>query len=122
MSTTDDLLRAYLEEMRAAQKREDDGVRAALGSLTSQIQLLGLKMDSQSALQNERFSGLAARVDKLEKNDETTGNHNVDALNKQLAEAKAGRDKLIGWFVGGSGILITGVGSVIWYLLTKGAH
>lgn len=124
--TTDELLKDYLQKMTERQRAEDEGVKSALGSLAAQVQLLGLKMDSQASLQSERFSGLAARVDKLEKNDETTGSHNIETLNKQLADAKAGEKRIMGYVIAGAGSLLlmglSGAGAVVWFLISKGTR
>ena len=40
------------------------------------------------------FKGLDSRISKLENTAETTGNHNVAALNAQLAERRAWGSKL----------------------------
>lgn len=64
-------------------KREDEGVKTHLANITSQVQLLGQKLDSQNTLMSERLAGLSARIDKLEEDVEDTGVHNLDRLREE---------------------------------------
>lgn len=69
-------------ETSQAERRsnEIEGVRAAVGNLAAQVQLLSQKIEAQNALWNERFTGLAARVEALEKDADDTSKVNVETL------------------------------------------
>lgn len=72
-------LLAYLEKS----ERAEDPVRAALGTLTSQVTLLGQKLDANHVIVSERIAGLSARVDKLEDDVEDTGVHNLSIAREE---------------------------------------
>ena len=122
---SDDLnkrLAAYLDAMGG--ESDPFALRKAVADCSNQIQLLGLKLDNHNTLIGERIAGISARVEKLEQAEETTGSHNIDALNKQLAEAKASEKRILGYVIAGAGSLLllglSGAGAVVWYLITKG--
>lgn len=77
-----ELLR-FLRDMKAREGREDNGTQLAIRDLTAQVQLLGQKLDANSAITNERIAGLAARVADLEKDADDTGVTNVQELRER---------------------------------------
>lgn len=117
----DKLLREYLDELRRRERDDEAGIKRAIGDLSNQVLLLGQKLDASFQLQNERLSGLAARIEKLEDAAEVTGNHNVEVLTKQLAESKKAHEKTWSYIlavIGGATILAaTAIGTIVWSLI-----
>lgn len=123
-------LREDAGERRARLEREQ--LRdTAIQRLANEQQLTNAKLDNMNALWNERHSGLAARLEKLEDDVEDTGNFRVDELQRQLeakkAELAAGaqqrRDSgvwwkrsIVGWVVAAVGALFLAAGGVAWFL------
>lgn len=92
MSDLDALLRGYIDEERA--RRVSDGERIdkqtlALQRIFAQLELHEQKDDSRHGEVKNALAGMNARVEKLERGAEDTGRHNVEELNKRLAEMKA---------------------------------
>lgn len=111
-------LRALQEwEARQAERRsaELEGVKSAVTNLTRQFALLEQKIDSQNAIWNERFAGLAARVDALEKDADDTSKVNVEALRER---SKFWPELIRGVAIG---VLAMVIGGGIMFAITKQA-
>jgi hypothetical protein len=77
----------FLRESEARERRQEEGALKAIGNVAAQVQILSGKIDSNNEIWNERFKGLAARVDGLEKDAEDTGVHNLKRLEDERAAA-----------------------------------
>ena len=89
----------YLHDLKDRELRGQDGMRQALANLTNEVSLLGQKIDANHLLTQERIAGLAARVEKLEKDAEDTGVH-------VLERAEAEGDRWKAWVLGIAATLI----------------
>lgn len=76
-------LLTFLRDAKDREKREDNGLRAAIGNLAAQLQVVTTKIDANHEITQERIKGLASRVDALEKDAEDTGVHNLAELREK---------------------------------------
>ncbi|HEY1956063.1 MAG TPA: hypothetical protein VGH28_10625 [Polyangiaceae bacterium] len=77
----------FLRESESRERRQEEGALKAIGNVAAQVQVLSTKIDANTEVWNERFKGLAARVDGLEKDAEDTGVHNLERLKEERAAA-----------------------------------
>lgn len=117
----DALLVKFLREQEARERRQEEGAIRAIGNVAAQVQVLSSKIDANHEIWNERFKGLAARVDGLEKDAEDTGVHTLERLQQERDEARA--EKKDAWKIAAAAVLalVSGGGVVeLLHQVTKG--